>query len=152
MTKETDPVKEEVVEQGPAEDGVPETERTFEEAPESKAPVLGVVGFQKLLVDNSVRTPGNGTCEFLAVPVEGLDGEEVPIHFQNGLPGKVGVNGLSNETALRAVLNRLRAFQAGPFACDANSEAIHHITAALSALARRTLDREDRGVESTLDK
>ena len=51
-------------------------------------------------------------------------------------------------TALLAiVIDRLECFQAGPFPCTANTEAVLCIRTALEWLNDRTLDRIARGVE-----
>ena len=41
----------------------------------------------------------------------------VTILFQNGPIPEVGVNGVTHEALLAIVVDRLRAFQKGPFAC-----------------------------------
>jgi hypothetical protein len=48
---------------------------------------------------------------------------------------------------LAIVIDRLTAFQAGPFANKYNSEALDHAQQALDALRQRTIDRLARGVE-----
>jgi hypothetical protein len=69
------------------------------------------------------------------------------ILFQNGPIQEAGVNGISNEALLAIVIDRLRSFQAGPFACDDNDEALEHCESALYHLIRRTRERLARGVE-----
>lgn len=70
------------------------------------------------------------------------------IEFQNG-PISEGVNGISNEALLAVVRDRLECFQAGPYACDTNEEALDHVVEAMMALQRRAQDRVARGVEGT---
>ncbi len=72
--------------------------------------------------------------------------------FQNGPIKEVGVNGITQEVLLAIVIDRLRSFQAGPFACTDNQEALGHCERALSVLQRRTLARIARGVEGTHQK
>lgn len=67
--------------------------------------------------------------------------------FQNGPIQEVGVNGVQQEDLLAIVIDRLTAFQAGPFANKYNSEALDHAQQALDALRQRTIDRLARGVE-----
>ncbi len=69
--------------------------------------------------------------------------------FQNGPIAEVGVNGVTHEALLAIVADRLRSFQAGPFACKANACALTHIEEALHWLQQRTIERMRRGVEGT---
>lgn len=69
--------------------------------------------------------------------------------FQNGPIGEVGVNGITQEVLLAIVADRLQAFQAGPYACAENAEALKHVEAAQEALLSRTRARMARGVEGT---
>lgn len=71
------------------------------------------------------------------------------ILFQNGPIPEVGVNGVTHEALLAIVADRLRSFQAGPFACKANACALTHIEEAQHWLQQRTLERMRRGVEGT---
>jgi len=70
-------------------------------------------------------------------------------HFQEGPVQEVGVNGISNEALLAIVLDRLEGFQAGPYVCEDNEDALGAIVDAMLALARRTKERLERGVEGT---
>jgi hypothetical protein len=79
--------------------------------------------------------------------------EITPLHidFQNGsprVPG-VGVNGVTHEALLAILIDRLRGFQRGPFACDENAVALINLENALSMLQSRTKARILRGVEGT---
>jgi len=69
------------------------------------------------------------------------------IDFQPGLISNVGVVGVTNECLLAIVKDRLDSFQAGPFPCEENAIAREHVVEALNQLAKRTEDREKRGVE-----
>ncbi len=69
------------------------------------------------------------------------------MHFQNGPINEVGVNGITQEALLAIVIDRLRSFQAGPFACSENATALVHTEAALDTLKSRTLARMARSVE-----
>jgi hypothetical protein len=73
----------------------------------------------------------------------------VTILFQNGPIKEAGVNGLTQEALLAIVIDRLRSFQAGPFASGYNAVALDHCEKALRSLQRRTLERISRGVEGT---
>jgi hypothetical protein len=74
---------------------------------------------------------------------------ELVIYFQNGPIPENGVNGLTQEVLLSIVADRLRSFQAGPFACKANACALTHIEEAQHWLQQRTIERMRRGVEGT---
>lgn len=74
------------------------------------------------------------------------------ISFQNGPINENGVNGLTQEVLLAIVADRLRSFQAGPFACRENALALTKIEEAQHWLHSRTLARMQRGVEGTHQK
>ena len=69
--------------------------------------------------------------------------------FQNGPIKEKGVNGVTNEDLIVIVIDRLEGFQSGKYASTDNSNAMRHLLNALSALRKRTNDREARGVEGT---
>lgn len=69
------------------------------------------------------------------------------IRFQNGPIAEKGVNGITQEVLLAIVIDRLRSFQAGPFACRENAIALTKCEEALHWLQQRTLARMRRGVE-----
>ncbi len=71
------------------------------------------------------------------------------IVFQNGPIPENGVNGITQEVLLEIVADRLRCFQAGPYACKANACALTHIEEAQHWLQQRTIERMRRGVEGT---
>lgn len=74
------------------------------------------------------------------------------IHFQNGPIKEVGVNGVTQEALLAIVIDRLRSFQAGPFASVYNAAALSHCEYALNELQNRTRQRIARGIEGTHQK
>lgn len=74
-----------------------------------------------------------------------IDG--VMISFQNGPIKEDGINGVTQEALLAIVIDRLRSFQAGPFACRENALALTKCQEALMWLQTRTRDRLARGVE-----
>ena len=71
------------------------------------------------------------------------------IAFQNGPIAEVGTNGITQEVLLAIVIDRLRSFQAGPYACRENAQALTKIEEAQHWLHSRTLKRMVRGVEGT---
>ena len=79
----------------------------------------------------------------------GVPAEHSTVLFQNGPIKEFGVNGVTHEALLAIVIDRLRCFQAGPFACADNAYALEHVEAALNELQNRTRKRILRGVEGT---
>lgn len=73
----------------------------------------------------------------------------LPIIFQNGPINESGVNGITQEVLLAIVVDRLRSFQAGPYACPENALALSKIEEAQHWLLSRTGARMARGVEGT---
>ncbi len=71
------------------------------------------------------------------------------IPFQNGPIKEVGVNGITNEALLAIVIDRLRGFQSGPYACRSNADALLHCESALFFLQSRTRECLARNVEGT---
>ena len=78
--------------------------------------------------------------------------EAIGILFQNGPINEVGVNGITQEALLAIVADRLRSFQAGPFACRENALALTKIEEAMHWLQQRAIARMRRGVEGTHQK
>lgn len=76
----------------------------------------------------------------------------VRISFQNGPIKEVGVNGVTQEALLAILIDRMKAFQSGPFACVENDVALNHLHKALANLQVRTYQRIARGVEGTHQK
>lgn len=72
---------------------------------------------------------------------------QVGIFFQNGTIPENGVNGVTQEALLAVVIDRLRSFQAGKFACRENALALTKLEEAMHWLQHRTRSRIDRGVE-----
>lgn len=71
------------------------------------------------------------------------------IQFQNGPINEKGVNGLTQEALMAIVIDRLRAFQSGPYACRENALALTNMEQAQHWLLHRTRQRMARGVEGT---
>lgn len=103
--------------------------------------------------------PG-GACHWYSIstPAKPLKQElqqphvQVDINFQDGPIGEAGVNGITHEAVLAILVDRLVAFQLGPYACVENAEALEHCRRAMQALHSRTLARAARGVEGTMQK
>lgn len=71
------------------------------------------------------------------------------IHFQEGPVLECGSNGVGNEDLINMVIERLEHFQRSEYACRENAVAITKLEEALLWLRKRTMAREQRGVEGT---
>jgi hypothetical protein len=97
--------------------------------------------------------PGSGgACH--EYKIEGIHGPDEPpvrcaIYFQNGPMGEAGLNGISNESLLAILIDRLQGFQGGEFKCRENAIALTHLEDAMHWLQHRTRQRLNRGVEGT---
>lgn len=80
-----------------------------------------------------------------AVPAKEL----ASIRFQEGPINEAGVNGVMNEDLIAMVICRLEHFNQSDFRCRENSMAITKLEEALLWLRKRTMGREQRGVEGT---
>lgn len=69
------------------------------------------------------------------------------VRFQNGPIAEKGINGITQEALIAICIDRLRSFQAGPFACRANALALTKLEESLQWLHSRTRARMVRGVE-----
>lgn len=78
-----------------------------------------------------------------------VDKEGSVVLFQNGPINEVGVNGVTHEALMEILIDRLKGFQSGQYACRENAVALTHLETAKLWLAKRTLDRMARGVEGT---
>lgn len=71
------------------------------------------------------------------------------VSFQQGPVAEHGINGITNEALIAIVIDRLEGAQEGPYKSRYNALAITKLEEAVLWLARRTLDRQARGVEGT---
>jgi len=90
---------------------------------------------------------GNAPHNYLAWQYPDSDSGAVLIKFQCGPIQEVGHNGITHEQLISILIDRLRMFQSGQFACAENREAEEHLKNALSVLQQRTRKRITRGVE-----
>ena len=119
-----------------------------------------VNGLNELLLVNVLDQPGQGNaCHEYQIrkfvnnePDDTADVELCNIQFQNGPVLEFGVNGISNESLLAIVEDRLIGFQSGQFACRENAIALTKLQEAMMWLQKRTRDRMARGVEGTNQK
>ena len=107
----------------------------------------GAGGANHLYMIDGFDTQTNPSDPF--VKRHGESAKYTTILFQNGPINTAGVNGVTHEALLAIVADRLRSFQAGPYACKENACALTHIEEALHWLHWRTIKRMQRGVEGT---
>ncbi len=125
----------------------------LEQAAKARIPVVGAraVHFSSD-VEITADAPSFGGAShsyFISITDEDGGAYGTLISFQKGPIKEHGVNGVTSEALLEVVADRLRCFQAGPFPCDENAEALTCVEVALKALYERTAKRRARGVEGT---
>lgn len=96
----------------------------------------------------AIDGPGSGGASHV-YRVTLPDGSATTLSFQNGPINEAGVNGITQEVLLAVLVDRLEAFQAGPYACRENALALTKLQEAQHWLHHRTLARMSRGVEGT---
>jgi hypothetical protein len=111
---------------------------------------------QQLVVSADMPGPGNAPHNYWINSIHGWPSdapfEPVHIKFQHGPIAENGINGISNESLLSVVRDRLTGFQSGDFACRENALALTKVEEALHWLHHRTQNRVHRGVEGTNKK
>ena len=71
--------------------------------------------------------------------------------FQNGpINAENKTNGVTHEALLAILIDRLEAFQKGPYECHENKMALDHLVNALDWLKCRTNRRLKSGIEGTM--
>lgn len=108
-----------------------------------------VNGLNDALMIEVLDEPGPGNACHTYVISDGDSDQLCFIPFQNGPLQEAGLNGISNESLLAVVEDRLIGFQSGEFACRENAIALTKIQEAMMWLQKRTRDRMARGVEGT---
>jgi hypothetical protein len=104
-------------------------------------------GANHLYQVSGFSTESNPSCPFVAR--YGKPSEHTTLLFQQGGIAEVGVNGLTHEALLAVIIDRMKAFQSGPYACDENRQALTHLEYAVRYLHLRTSRRLQQGVEGT---
>ena len=107
----------------------------------------GSGGASHLYQVSGFDTGTNKSCPFQAR--YGKPSDHSTILFQNGPIAEVGLNGITHEALLAILVDRLRSFQTGPFACRENALALTKLEEAQQWLGQRTRARMARGVEGT---
>lgn len=95
--------------------------------------------------------PGGANHEYETIKLgdANTSGWSQTVKFQKGPIKETGINGITQESLLAIVIDRLKSFQAGPFSCRENSIALTKCQEALLWLNYRTQTRVKRGVEGT---
>ena len=96
--------------------------------------------------------PGGASHRYRLSYPNGTDLCVLLLEFQNGPIKEVGVNGITHEALLAVLIDRMKGFQEGEFACHENAIALSNLKGALRCLLVRTAEREARGVEGTHEK
>ncbi len=117
----------------------------------SRSLTIGTRRFTEVLA-NDKPGPGGANHEYLVVShSEGDEGSQIftTVKFQKGPVKETGINGIHNEDLIAIVVDRLRGFQSGEFACRENALALTKLEETLHWLNHRTNERIGRGVEGT---
>jgi len=107
----------------------------------------GSGGASHLYMIEGFDTASNASDPFVAR--HGSPARHSTVLFQNGPIAEVGTNGVTHEALLAIIVDRMRSFQAGPYACRENASALTKIWEAPHWLHHRTRARMARGVEGT---
>lgn len=89
----------------------------------------------------------NAPHHFQVTDIDG--GLLAQVDFQEGPIKEAGVNGVCGEDLIAMVISRLEHFNMTEYKCRENSMAITKLEEALLWLRKRTMARENRGVEGT---
>jgi hypothetical protein len=102
---------------------------------------------RNLLITADERADGGASHNYSIDPIDSAGCSAAKIKFQKGAMKEIGFNGISDEALLAIIIDRLRGFQSGPFACRENALALTKTQEAMHWLNARTADRMARGVE-----
>ena len=114
-----------------------------------KAKNIYKCGNDKCVYEYCPRVKSPMFCSDYKSPTEKEKDILAEIHFQEGPIKECGVNGVCNEDLINMVIERLECFQKTDFACRENALAITKLEEALLWLRKRTMSREQRGIEGT---
>lgn len=112
-----------------------------------------VNGLNEALTITVMDEPGQGgACHKYEIAYGIAPREAQYIGFQDGPIQEAGVSGISQEALLAIIIDRLRSFQSGKYACRENAIALTKLEEANMWLQKRTRERVARGVEGTYQK
>ena len=90
--------------------------------------------------------PGGAYHEY-AICKAGTQEKVMTVFYQKGPRNEEGsYSGCLDGDLLECVRDRMKSFQAGPFASEYNARVLEHVEAALQALNDRAVERANRGV------
>jgi hypothetical protein len=111
---------------------------------------------ERLTIRASDIGPGGAPNTYLIegfdVYAKNLNCGSTRIWFQNGPIPEKGINGVTHEVLIAIVIDRLRSFQKGLYACRENALVITNLEQAMHWLHSRTRERAMRGVEGIMEK
>jgi len=110
------------------------------------------IGTQRLSKVVCLDAPVHGgACHTYRIEPAGTlyDFDRSYVHFQEGPIKEAQPNGCFNEDLIAIVIDRLRGFQSGEFACRENALALTKLEEAMHWLNHRTVERQKAGVEGT---
>lgn len=111
---------------------------------------LHTTKYSKVLVEEDYKYNAPHNYFILSIePEQPFSKLLLNIHFQEGPIKECGVNGVMGEDLINIVIDRLQHFNRSEFACRENAMAITKLEEALMWLRKRTVSREQRGVEGT---
>lgn len=107
--------------------------------------------YTKVLHEDSDLIEFNAPHHFCVVADRGESSNNIlaEVNFQKGPILENGVNGVCNEDLIAMVICRLEHFQRSEYSSRDNAMAITKLEEALLWLRKRTIGREQRGVEGT---
>ena len=115
---------------------------------------IGTKKYTKIVATDG-PSHGNANHEYQIVAAVPVGDDNVAgrimgtVQFQKGPIKESGVNGVMNEDLIAIVIDRMRGFQGGSYACRDNEMALTKLEESLMWLRNRTNEREARGVEGT---
>lgn len=99
------------------------------------------------------RDPNAGNASHVYGVQYGGPSDVLRITFQRGPRGVVGSKpGIFDDDLLAIIEDRMSSFQAGPFACPENAEALEGVQKARAALGVRVARRIEKGVLGVNEK
>lgn len=91
----------------------------------------------------------NAPHKFKVISIEDENQVLGEVNFQEGPIKEHGINGIHNEDLIAMVICRLEHFNKTEFRCKENSMAITKLEESLLWLRKRTIGRENKGIEGT---
>lgn len=99
------------------------------------------------------RDPNAGNTSHVYGVQYGGPEDVLRVNFQHGPRGVVGSKpGIFDDDLLAIIEDRMAAFQAGPFACAENAEALEGVQKARAALGVRVARRIEKGILGVNEK